>query len=132
MSVVFLETSALLRALFGEEGGDEVRERLSSADRILASRLLQVEAERALLRAVIDHPELEHAVPDLERELRIVWSHVDMLEMTQAICDLAGRIAPRARLRSLDALHLATFHRARQLASDVVMLTFDRRLLEAL
>jgi predicted nucleic acid-binding protein len=130
--VVFLETSALLRALFGEERGDEVRSRLGSAERIIASRLLQVEAERAVLRAVLDRPELERSVPDLERELRAVWSHLDVMEMTRDICELAARIAPRSRLRSLDAIHLATFHRLRQLAPDATMLTFDQRLLDAL
>ena len=131
-AVVFLETSALLRALFGELGGEEVRSKLAAAERILASRLLRVEAERALLRAVIEKPALEASLPGLERELRAVWPHVDMLEMTREICDLAGRIAPSSRLRTLDAIHLATFRRVQQLEPRATMLTCDQRLQEAL
>jgi predicted nucleic acid-binding protein len=130
--VVYLETSALLRALFGEEGGEQVRSRLASAERIVTSRLLQVEAERTLLRAVLDHPELERQLPDLERELRNVMSHLDVMEITREICEAAGRVAPRARLRSLDAIHLATFQRLRQLAPEAILLSFDQRLLAAL
>ncbi|MBN1961908.1 MAG: hypothetical protein JW841_13260 [Deltaproteobacteria bacterium] len=50
MSEIFLETSALLRALFGEAGGDEVRSKMIFTKRIFASRLLLVETERVLLR----------------------------------------------------------------------------------
>ncbi len=130
-AVVFLETSALLRSLFDEPGGDEVRSRLASAERILASRLLRVEAERALLRAVLEKPALAASLPAFERELRGVWPHVDMLEMTREICELAGRIAPGSRLRTLDAIHLATFRRVKQFAPEATMLTFDQRLQEA-
>lgn len=132
MKVLFLETSALLRALFGEEGADDVRQQLAAARRVVASRLLRVEAERAVLRAALDRPELERALPDLERELRASWRYVDMIEMTSDICDLAGRLLPRSRLRSLDAIHLATFQRLRELAPEATMLTFDQRILEAL
>jgi predicted nucleic acid-binding protein len=115
-----------------EEGGDGVRSQLASAERIIASRLLPVETERALLRAALDHPGLDRQLPDLERELRNVLCHIDLMEITREICEAAVRIAPRSRLRSLDALHLATFQRVRQLAPEAVLLTFDQRLLAAL
>lgn len=131
MSVVFLETSALLRAVFDEAGGELVRRRLAGAQRILASRLLKLEAERALLRVSIDHPALASRLPTLERELRGLWSHVDMLEMTRDLCELAGRIAPASRLRSLDAIHLATYRRVCELVPNVELLSFDQRILDA-
>jgi len=131
-NVVFLETSALLRVLFGEPGGDEVRMQMSAAGRIIASRLLQVEADRAVLRCVLDHPEMERTLPDLNRALRCTWPHIDMMELTRGICELAGSIAPRSRLRSLDAIHLATFRRVRQIAPGAAMLSFDQRILGAL
>lgn len=132
MKAVFLETSALLRILFGEEGGDTAGARLRRADRVVASRLLQIECERALLRIALDHPETGRHMPEFERTLRTTWSHIDMIEMTRDICELAGRIAPRVRLRSLDAIHLATFHRLREIEPSAAMLTFDQRLLDAL
>ncbi|MHB8417964.1 MAG: type II toxin-antitoxin system VapC family toxin [Myxococcales bacterium] len=131
-SVVFLETSALLRALLREDGADEVHGRLEEAERVVASRLLRVEAERALLRLALGAPRSDGSLPELERQLAETWPHLELWDISEDVCDLAGRIAPRAGLRSLDAIHLATFHRLRQQAPEATMLSFDQRLLDAL
>lgn len=128
MTAVFLETSALLRMLLGEQGGDSVAQRLREADRAIASRLIKVEAERALIRLSLDHPKHQRRLSDLERELKRFWPKLDFIEVTQQICDQAGRIAPQSRLRSLDAIHLATFFWVKQLDPTIDMLTFDERI----
>jgi len=125
---VFLETSALLRMHFGEEGGDIVVRRLQGADRVIASRLIRVEAERALLRLSLDQPRKHRQLLELERELKHFWPKVDFIEVTCEICDLAGRVAPRSRLRTLDAIHLATYLRAKELDPQIEILTFDERI----
>ncbi len=129
MATVYLETSALLRILFREEGAIQAQRQLADAEHAFASRLVKVEAERALLRLVLDRPQTEKSLPDLERDLRGFWSSLNLFEVTPAICELAGRIAPASRLRTLDAIHLATFRRARQLDPGIAMLSFDERLL---
>lgn len=129
---MFLETSALLRVLFDEPGGDEVRTALKTAERIFASRLLRIEAERSLLRVMLDDTNLERHAAAFDKELRDLWSRTDFFEMTTTICELAGRIAPRSRLRSLDAIHLATFRQVQTLEANVAMLTFDKRIVELL
>lgn len=48
------------------------------------------------------------------------------------ICEHAGRVAPASRLRTLEAIHLATYVRARALSGDVEMLSYGDRLLTAL
>lgn len=128
MTAIFLETSALLRMLFDEEGGDLVSERLQNAERTVASRLIRVEAERVLIRLSLDRPRNQAHVLELERELRRLWPKMDFIEVTREICDLAGRIAPRSRLRSLDAIHLATYFRVKELDPDIELLTFDQRI----
>ncbi len=128
MTAVFLETSALLRMLFGEDGGDSVVQRLREADRAVASRLIRVEAERALIRLVLDHPRSQKKLLEMERELKHFWPKLDFIEVTQEICDQAGRIAPRSRLRSLDAIHLATYLTIKELEPSIEMLTFDERI----
>jgi len=127
---VYLETSALLRMLFGEAGGDAVAEGLRDSGRIISSRLLRVEAERAVLRFGLDRPEQHQFQASLERELKTLWPNVDFIEITREICELAGRIAPRFRLRSLDAIHLATYYRVKELDPSTRILTFDQRLLD--
>jgi hypothetical protein len=128
VTAIFLETSALLRMLFDEEGGDLVSERLQNAERTVASRLIRVEAERVLIRLSLDRPRNQARVLELERELRRLWPKMDFIEVTREICDLAGRIAPRSRLRSLDAIHLATYFRVKELDPDIELLTFDQRI----
>jgi predicted nucleic acid-binding protein len=125
VTAVFLETSALLRMLFGEEGGDYVVKRLEQSDRAIASRLIRIEAERALIRLSLEHSGSQGQLLDIERELKRLWPKLDFIEITREICDLAGRIAPRSRLRSLDAIHLATYFRIKELDSRIELLTFD-------
>lgn len=127
MKAVYLETSALLR-LLNEEGAKDVERKLRSSDHVVASRLLKVEAERALLRLALDRPGSEALIADLERELRDLWPRVSFLEVTAEVCDHAGRVAPTSRLRTLDAIHFASFLRARQLSPGVEMLSFDERI----
>jgi len=128
VTAVFLETSALLRMLFGEKGGDSVVQRLRKADRAVASRLIRVEAERALIRLGLDHPKLQRKLMEIERELKHFWPKLDLIEITPEICERAGRIAPRSRIRSLDAIHLATFFKIKELEPSIEMLTFDERI----
>jgi len=125
---VFLETSALLRMLFHEKGGEAVSKHLRESGRVIASRLLRVEAERVVLRFSLERPEHERLQMQLERELKLFWPHLDFIEVTRDICDLAGRIAPRSRLRSLDAIHLATYYRVQELDPSTKMLSFDQRI----
>jgi predicted nucleic acid-binding protein len=129
VKAIFLETSALLRMLFGEEGGDSIAERLRNAERAVASRLVRVEAERVLIRLSLEQPRCQKQVAELERELKHFWPRIDFIEMTRDICDLAGRIAPRSRLRSLDAIHLATYFRSKELEPDIEILTCDDRIM---
>jgi predicted nucleic acid-binding protein len=128
VTAVFLETSALLRMLFGEEGGDYVVKRLQEADRAIASRLIRVETERALIRLSLDRPRSHRQLLELERVLKRLWPKMDFIEVSRDICDLAGRLAPRSRLRSLDAIHLATYFRVKELDPTIEILTFDDRI----
>ena len=128
MTAVFLETSALLRMLFGEEGGAAVVQRLRNADRAIASRLIRVEAERVLIRLGLENPKSHKKLLELEHELKHFWPKLDFVEISREICDRAGRIAPRSRLRSLDAIHLATFLTIRELDPSLEMLTFYERI----
>lgn len=128
MNPLYLETSALLRLVLGQRDAPQVADRISRASHLAASRLVRLEAERALLRMVLDHPEQSRNLPEFQARLAEVFSQMVFLEITRDVCDLAGRIAPGSRLRSLDAIHLATFEILRRLDPSTEMLTFDARL----
>lgn len=129
---VFVETSAYLRLLFKEKGANEMRAQLAKADRVVASRLLRIEAERAVLRAGLDHPPFARSLPAIQHEMKAAWAGFTFLEITREICDLAGQIAPGSMLRSLDAIHLATYRKLKTIDPELTMLTVDERLLREL
>jgi uncharacterized protein len=128
MSAVFLETSALLRMLFQEDGGDIIVKRLRSSERVISSRLIRVEAERALIHLSLNYSKSHMLIAKLQHELRLFWPKVDFIEITREICDRAGRIAPGSTLRTLQAIHLATYYRVKELDPMIEMLTFDERI----
>jgi predicted nucleic acid-binding protein len=129
---LYFESSALLRLVLNQDGAAEVAERIAQASRVLASRLVRVESERALLRMILDHPDQGRNLPAFQARLAEVCSQMDFLEISREVCDLAGQIAPGSRLRSLDAIHLATFEIFRRLDPSAEILTYDDRLRAAL
>lgn len=126
-----IETSAVLRAVLESGLSPEVEARLSRARVLITSRLSLVEAARALHRLRQEGQVAESALADATRELDRLWSRCEVWEITGTICELAAAVAPTRPLRTLDAIHLATFLAARRRLGDVSLLTADRRLEEA-
>jgi predicted nucleic acid-binding protein len=127
---LYLDTSVVLRAAL--EGGTtpEVDNRIRQAAVLVTSRLAQVEAARALIRLRV-RGEPERRLADAERQIESLWARSEVWEITPAVCELAGHVAPGKPLRALDALHLATFVLARRRIEGLELLTVDERLLDA-
>ncbi len=130
-AAVYVDTSAVLRATLESGTTPEVESLLGGAGVLVTSRLSLVEASRALLRARESLRVPEARLGDVEQEIESLWARCDIWELTQTICEAARVIAPRTALRTLDALHLATFLAARRRLPDLTMLTTDDRLREA-
>jgi predicted nucleic acid-binding protein len=123
----YAETSAVLRWLFAEEGGEALRATLAAADKVTSSRLTLIETRRVVRRA--------------EREARITGAQsIDLLAVlaqavsTWAILEVSEEIARRAEdgfpnepLRTLDAIHLASALFLRQSFPDLVIVSADDR-----
>lgn len=114
--MIYLDTSAAVKALVDEEASSEVVRAFTDGTEFVSSRLLAVE-----LHAVADRRSLEHE-PVQELLERIALISLDDDTLTRA----AGL---RSGLRTLDALHLAT---AIELEDTIAgILTFDRELAAA-
>lgn len=126
--VLCLDTSAVLRAVLERGLSPEVEQRLGTARYLMTSRLALIEAARALMRLRALEKLSEEALADAGRELDSLWARCVIWELTPAICELASQIAPAKPLRTLDALHLATYLMARRRLGDTVKLetTHDR------
>jgi predicted nucleic acid-binding protein len=125
--VIYVDTSAVLRAVLERGMSPGIEQSLGAARYVITSRLSLVEAARALDRLRLSG-HAETAVGEAAREIDSLWARVTLWELTPAVCELASRVAPNLPLRTLDALHLATWLLARRRLGDVELLTTDDRL----
>lgn len=90
-----------------------------------------MEAARALLRLRQLARVPEDRLADASRRVEALWARCEIWELTPAVCDLAGHVAPLHPLRTLDALHLATYVLARRYLEGLELITTDDRLRQA-
>lgn len=130
-AALYLETSAVLRAVLERGTTPEIEEQIAAAEVLVTSRLTLVEAGRAVLRLRAGGRVAEAALSEAERALDALWARCELWELTPAVCELAAQVAPSKPLRTLDALHVATYLLARRRLGEIGLLSADRRLLEA-
>jgi predicted nucleic acid-binding protein len=128
---LYLDTSAVLRAVLESGVTPEIEDRIASAAVLITSRLSLVESARAMHRVRSMGSVSERQLADAQRDLARLWARCDVWELTEAVCRLASDVAPQARLRTLDALHLATFLHARERIPELELLTADMRMRRA-
>ena len=112
---LYVDSSAFVAAVAGEAGSRPMREILAGEHPAIASALLQIEAARALAGC---SAAVRARADDMLRT-------IDLVDIDRGIVDRAAQLAPGVRLRSLDAIHLAT---ALSVPEPVTMITLDQRL----
>jgi predicted nucleic acid-binding protein len=128
---LYLDTSAVLRAVLEAGTTPDMERSLRNAPVLLTSRLSLVESSRALIRARTVNGISAERLADTEREIDGIWARCEVWELTRGVCELARHVASNKPLRTLDALHLATFLLARRKVEGLVLLTADERLRDA-
>lgn len=103
---VYVETSAVLRILL--EGDRALLARVAREKKLITSTLTQIEANRALVRAVTEKRIDPRRQREGQRWLRTFFRSCDLLEMDDAIRERAGQPFPIEPVRTLDAIHLAS------------------------
>jgi predicted nucleic acid-binding protein len=129
---LYLDTSAVLRAILESGTNPELEARIAAAPALVTSRLSLVESSRALERLRLLGQASEAKLADAQREINAVWARCELWELTPSVCEMARRVAPTRLLRALDALHLATFLLAREKIEGLELITVDDRLRDAL
>ena len=115
--MLYLDASALVKRYVAEEGSDVVLDAMEATRALSMCRVGFVETLRAVGRAG-ERKEVKR----FERD----WLSFDVIEVDQALSEFAAELALSHRLRSLDALHLAS---ALGLPSeDLTLATWDARL----
>jgi predicted nucleic acid-binding protein len=126
----YLDTSGLLKLYLPDEADrDDVRQWLADMELTTTSAVAYAEARAALARRRRERTLNRDLFRTIRGELDRDWPYFFAIEPTAALCREAGDLAERHRLRSLDAIHLATFlelYRRSDGAAEFV--SFDARL----
>lgn len=127
---IYAESSAVLAWLFDQGPADDIRASIGSADLVVTSELLLIEADRALLRVVATGLALPEEA--MSRRIRLAttmrpWS---VLPISASVADRARQPFPSDAIRSLDAIHLASAIVAQVSFGAVDVLTLDDRIRE--
>jgi len=118
MSVLYFDSSALVKLVVTETGTDAIRDQLVTSGMWATSDLGYTEVQRAINRRQ----------PDSWDDAWQMMNKLSRITLDRDMYDLAGRLQP-ARLRSLDAIHVAA---ALSIGSDLTaVVTYDKRLAEA-
>ena len=130
-TALYLDTSAVLRAVLGGGTTLDIEKRIGESGTLITSRLALVEVGRAFHRIRAGGEASEEQLADAGRELDALWNRCDVWELTPLVCEMACQVAPARPLRTLDALHLATYLLARRRIAGLELLSADLRLLDA-
>jgi predicted nucleic acid-binding protein len=130
MSVLYIETSAILSWLFGEPDSHEVIDTINKYETVLSSVLSIMETGRALIRAetegIINAGEHQR-LKGIFTEHSISWVY---LEINSSVRNRATQPFPVEPIRTLDAIHLSTAIEFIQIYPDLVVLSFDKRIVD--
>lgn len=113
--MIYLDTSAAVKALIPEAQSDAIRALFEGEDRLVSSRLLELELATVVQRRNASASERSR-----------VLSRVSLVRLDDVVIDAA--VSGASGLRALDALHLATATSLGDLVDS--MLSFDRELVE--
>ena len=112
---LYLDSSALVKRYVDEEGSAIVRRQMSKAGAWVVSQVTFVEVLRVLSQA-----------SEAAMTARAEWPRFDVVAVSPPVCETAVALAGRHRLRSLDAIQLASAATAG--STGLELATWDRRL----
>lgn len=132
MPSLYVESSAVLIWLLEEQHAEQVRLAVDRSEYVFTARLTLVESNRALVRAALEGLITQADQRRLRGLLARVAGTWALLELTESITARAGERFPVEPVRSLDAIHLASALESQEVAPDLEVLSFDKRIVENL
>jgi uncharacterized protein len=126
MTLVYFDSSALVKLVIEEDGSDLVASLWDGCDAALSSRLASPEVWAALAAAARHHRLDARALRTAQTDWGLFESALRRVELTVAVERRAGELAAEHSLGGADAVHLAS---ALAIGSpDLVVAVWDRRL----
>lgn len=130
--ILFCDTSALVKLYLREDATDDMLAQAKAASGVAVCRIAWAEAMAAFARRSRECPE-DSALIDVAREnLRKHWPSYIVVEVTQAVVELAGEYADTFALRAYDSIQLAAANTLSAKGNEAVCFAcFDGRLVKA-
>lgn len=125
---VYVESSAVLAWLFGEEAGEAVRQILAGAEMVVSSDLTLVECERVIIRSEKVEGVTEVQAADRRAALNRAAGRWHLIRLRDEVLERARRPFPKEPIRTLDALHLSSALVLRSAVPGLVLLSLDERI----
>lgn len=126
----YFDASALAKRYLREPGSADVASRLDTPS--ATSRLSAVEVASAIVRRACESAFSREERDRALRAVRADMSDMLVVDVSAEVTDLASRLLVDHRLRSSDAVHLASCLSLRlELEADIPFVVFDARLREA-
>lgn len=125
--ITYVDTSALLKLVIAEPGSDRVEQIWYASDRLIAARLIRVEACAALAAARRQRRITRDQHDLASTNLMDLLAQMILIEVSESLIDMACEVAGRRSLRAYDAVHLA----AALVAGSHVFSSADQALCEA-
>jgi uncharacterized protein len=130
--ILFCDTSALVKLYVREEWTDKMLAAAEAASVIAVCRIAWAEAMAALARRSRECPTDADAIDTVRSRLREDWNDYAIIEVTQALVELAGDYADTFALRGYDSVQLAAARTLYEASREQVQFAcYDRRLRKA-
>lgn len=127
--ILFCDTSALVKLYIKEDFSNDMQALAASATSIAVSRIAWVEATAALARRSREDPADAEVIEIVRSRLRTDWSRYAIVEVTQALVEMAGEYADTFALRGYDSVQLASARTLQDAADEELCFAcFDSRL----
>lgn len=124
---LYAETSAVLRWLFNESGGEAIRTLFATAQQVVSSRLTLIETRRVVHRAERDGRLSAAECADVLAVFAQAAATWAILEISDQVARRAEEGFPSEPVRTLDAIHLASALLLRQSFPALLVVSADER-----
>ena len=127
--ILFCDTSALVKLYILEDSSRDMQTLAGVASAIAVCRIAWAEMMAALARRAREFPNDADAIEVVRKRLRTDWPRYVVVELTQALVELAGEYADTFALRGYDSVHLAAARTLQDMAGEEIQFAcFDTRL----
>jgi predicted nucleic acid-binding protein len=127
--ILFCDASALVKLYILEDSSREMQTLAGAASAIAVCRIAWAEMMAAVARRAREFPNDADAIEVVRKRLRTDWPRYVVVEVTQALVELAGEYADTFALRGYDSVQLAAARSLQDMAGEEIQFAcFDTRL----